>query len=100
MWTMRRLSRAERARQPEPAQDAVVEPDQGADPVTSQSEHGKADAGPVTGTGTKVGPERRLAVGSRRDEVEPSSRPEDAVEQASGDLPALVLKRHRWHGNE
>src|SRR5262249_21370056 len=74
----RRLPAGQRSRQPDPAEHAVVEAGQRADPVAGEGED--VQAGPVAdaGRGTQVGPERRLAVGSRRDEVEPAARAEEA----------------------
>src|SRR5438876_5954595 len=50
--------------------------------------------------GAQVGSERRLTVGSRRHEVEPPARAEDAGAEAGNDVSALVFKRYRWHRDE
>jgi hypothetical protein len=55
-----------------------------------------ADAGGAV----QVGPERRLAVGSRRDEVEPPARAEEAGTEAGHDVSSLVFEGHRWHRDE
>src|SRR5215471_18543584 len=68
------LSVWERSRQPEPWEHAVVEAGAGADPVAGEGEDDEADRMADAGGGAKVGPERRLAIGSRRDEVKPSTR--------------------------
>jgi hypothetical protein len=64
------LSERERTRQAEPWQHAVVEAGEGADLVAGEGEDD--EAGPVAdaGVGAKVGPERRLTIGSRRHEVD------------------------------
>ena len=51
------------------------------------------------GGGAKVGPERRLTIGSRRHEVNPPARAEDAGEEAGHVVAALVLEGNRWHGD-
>jgi hypothetical protein len=48
----------------------------------------------------QVSPERRLAVGSRRDEVESAARAEKAGAEAGHDVAAFVFEGHRWHGDE
>ncbi len=48
----------------------------------------------------QVGSERRLAVGSRRHEVEPEARAEDAGAEAGHGVSALVLEGHWWHRHE
>jgi hypothetical protein len=52
------------------------------------------------GRGAQVGPESRLTIGSRRDEVKPSARTKDAGTQAGHDLAALVFEGNRWHRDE
>jgi len=52
------------------------------------------------GRGAQVGPERRLTVGSRRDEIKPSARAKDAGAQAGHDVAALVFEGNRWHGDK
>src|SRR6266545_2020430 len=93
------LSARERSRQPEPWEHAVVEAGEGADPVAGEGED--EQAGPVAdvGGGAKVGFERRLTVGSRRHEVNPLVRVEDAGEEAGHDVAALVFEGNRWHGD-
>src|SRR5208282_2071096 len=82
------LSARERSRQPEPWEDAVVEPGHGADPVAGKGEH--VEAHPVADAvrGAQVGSERRLAVGSRWHEVEPAARAEQAGAEAGHDVSA------------
>ena len=60
------------------------------------------EAGPVADAvgGAQVGAERRLTVGSRRHEVEPAARAEDAGAEAGHDVSALVFERHRRHRHE
>jgi hypothetical protein len=50
--------------------------------------------------GAQVGAERGLAVGSRRDEVEPAARAEQAGAEAGHDVPAFVSEGHRRHRDE
>jgi hypothetical protein len=50
------------------------------------------------GGDAQVGPERRLTIGSRRHEVNPPARAEDAGEEAGHDVAALVFEGNRWHG--
>ena len=59
-------------------------------------------AGPVAdaGRGAQVGPECRLTVGSRGDEVKPWAGAENAGAQAGHGVAALVFKGNRWHGAE
>ncbi len=52
------------------------------------------------GRGAQVCSERRLAVGSRPYEVEPSARVEEVGKEAGHDVSALVFERHRWHRDE
>ena len=73
---------------------------QRADPVAGERENDEADSGTDAAGCAKVGPERRLAVGARRDEVEPPARAEDAREQRRRRIAALVFKRNRRHRNE
>ena len=47
--------------------------------------------------GAQVRPERRLPVGTCRNEVEPAAGGEDAPAEASYGVSALVLERHRRH---
>ena len=54
----------------------------------------------ATGGGTQVGAERRLTVGSRRHEVEPPARAEDADAEPRHDVSALVFEGHRRHRHE
>jgi hypothetical protein len=53
-----------------------------------------------TGGGAKVRPERGLTIGSRRHEVEPPARAEDAGAEAGHHVSALVFEGHRWHRGE
>jgi NAD(P)-dependent dehydrogenase (short-subunit alcohol dehydrogenase family) len=55
---------------------------------------------PDPGCGAQVGAERRLTVGSRRHEVEPPARAEEAGAEAGHDVSPLVFERHRWHRDE
>ena len=50
--------------------------------------------------GAQVGPERRLAVGSRRHEDGPAARAEEAGAEAGHYVPALVFEGHRRHRHE
>jgi len=50
--------------------------------------------------GAQVGSERRLAVGSRRHQVGPAARAEQAGAEAGHDVPALVFEGHRRHRQE
>jgi hypothetical protein len=86
------LSAWERSRQPEPWEHAVVEAGEGADPVAGEGEDEQAGPMADAGGGAKVGPERRLAVGSRRHQVNPPARAEDAGEEAGHDVAALVFE--------
>ena len=52
------------------------------------------------GRRAKVGAECRLAVGSCRDEVEPSPGVEDAGEEAGCGVETVVLERHRRHRDQ
>jgi riboflavin biosynthesis pyrimidine reductase len=76
----------ERSRQPEPWQHAVVETGHGADLIAGKGQDVKA--GPVVDAvrGAQVGPERRLTVRSRPDEVKPAARAEQLKQELSGDL--------------
>jgi NAD(P)-dependent dehydrogenase (short-subunit alcohol dehydrogenase family) len=53
------------------------------------------EADPVPGAvrRAQVRPERRLTVGTRRHQVEPPARTEDAAEESSRDVPALIFER-------
>src|SRR6266508_50570 len=93
------LSARERSRQPEPWEHAVVEAGEGADPVAGEGEDEQAGPMADAAGGAKVGPERRLTVGSRRDEVNPPARVEDAGEEPGHDVAALVFEGNRWHGD-
>src|SRR5215831_20934884 len=90
-----RLSVRERSRQPEPWEHAVVEAGEGADPVAAEGENVEADPVADAAPGAQVGPERGLAVGSRRHEVEPAARAEQARAEPGHDVPALVFEGHR-----
>jgi len=50
--------------------------------------------------GAQVGPERRLAVGSRRHELEPAAGAEQAGAEAGHHVAALVFEGHRRHRHE
>jgi hypothetical protein len=50
--------------------------------------------------GAQVGPERRLAVGARRHQVEPAARAEQAGAEAGHDVAAFVFEGHRRHRHE
>jgi hypothetical protein len=52
------------------------------------------------GRGAQLGAERGLAVGSRRDEVEPVARGEQAGAVAGHDVAAPVSKGYRRHHDE
>ena len=58
------LSDGERSRQPEPWEHAVVEAGEGADTVAGEGEDEQAGSMADVGGGAKVGPERRLTIGS------------------------------------
>src|ERR1700732_3753192 len=92
----RPLSARERSREPEPWERAVLEAGHGADPVAGEGED--VEAGPVAdaGRGAQVGSEGRLTVGSRRHQVEPAARVEQAGAEAGHDVSALVFEGHRW----
>src|ERR1017187_9293481 len=94
------LSAPKRSREGEPREHAVVEAGHGADPVAGEGEH--VEAGPVAdaGSGAQVSPERRLAVGSRRDKVESTARAEQAGAEAGHHVAAFVFEGDRWHGDE
>src|SRR6266700_7035616 len=89
------LSAWERSRQPEPREHGVLKAGHGADPVAGKREHEEADPVADAVGGAQVGPERRLTVGSRRDEVEPPARAEQAGAEAGHDVSTLVLEGHR-----
>src|SRR6266508_3610103 len=59
------LSARKRSRQPEPWEHAAVEAGEGADPVAGEGEDEQAGSMADAGGGAKVGPERRLTVGTR-----------------------------------
>ncbi len=79
---------------------AVVEAGHGADPVPGEG--GRVEARPVADAGRRaqVGPERWLAVGPRRHEVEPPAGIEQAGAEAGNDVAALVFERHWRHRDE
>ena len=52
------------------------------------------------GRAAQVGSERRLAVGSHRDDVESAARSEQAGAVAGHGVPALVSEGHRRHRDE
>src|SRR3982751_2450653 len=85
----------QRAWQAEPGQDAVLEAGQGADPAAVEGEDVETDPVADAIGGAQVGAERRLAVGPRRNEVEPAARAEDGGAEAGHDLRPLVLEGHR-----
>src|ERR1043166_10005003 len=88
----------EGAWEPEPRQHAVVEAGHGADPVAGQGEHVEAGRVADSGRDAQVDPERGLAVGSGRHEVEHAARAELAGPVAGHEVSALVsewLRRHR-----
>src|SRR6266540_6588529 len=92
------LSARKRSRQPEPWEHAVVEAGEDADPVAGEGEDEQAGSMADAGGGAKIGPERRLTVGSRQHEVNPPARAEDAGEKAGHNVAALVFEGNRWHG--
>src|SRR3989442_15881327 len=96
----RRLSARERWRRPEAREDAVVEAGEGADEVPGEGEDEKAGSMADAGGGAKVSHERRLTIGSRRHEVNPPARAEDAGQQAGHHVAALVFQGNRWHREE
>src|SRR2546425_8957617 len=91
-----RLSARERSRQPEPREHAVVEAGEGADAVAGEGEYEKAGSMADAGGGAKVSHERRLTIGSRRHEVNPPARAEDAGEEAGHPRPALGFPGELW----
>src|SRR5215469_4334458 len=90
----------ERSWEPEPRQNTLLEARQRADPVATEGKHEQAGPMPDPVRGTQVGTKRRLAVGSRWDQLEPAARVEQAGEEVAGDFSALILERHWWHRNE
>ena len=60
----------------------------------------EADAVADAVGGADIGPERGLAVGPGRHEIEPAARAENAGAEPRHRFPALVLKRHRRHRHE
>src|SRR6516164_4655840 len=80
----------ERSRQPEPRQHAGLEAGHAADPVAGQGEHVEAGRVADSGRAAQIGPERGLAVGSGRYEVEPAARAELAGPVAGHGVSALV----------
>ncbi len=65
------------------------------DPVAGEGEYEEAGSMADAGGGAKVGPERRLTIGSRRHEINPPARAEDAGEEAGDNVAALVFERNR-----
>src|SRR3989442_16009731 len=96
----RRLSARERWRRPEAREDAVVEAGEGADAVAGEGEYEKAGSMADAGGGAKVSHERRLTIGSRRHEVNPPARAEDAGEEAGHHVAAPGFQGDRGHREE
>jgi hypothetical protein len=84
------LPAPERSRQPEPWEHTVLETGQGTDQIPGEGED--VEAHPVADAvgGARVCSERRLTVSSRRHEVEPPARSEDAGAEAGHDVTALA----------
>src|SRR5215469_10418329 len=94
------LSARERSRQPEPRQHAVVEAGHGAYPIAGKGEHVEAGRVADSGRDAQVCPERGVAVGSGRHEVESAARTELAGAVAGHEFTALVSEGLRRHGDE
>src|SRR5260221_9088940 len=94
------LSARECSRQPEPWEHTIFEAGHGADSLAGEGEDEQTGSMADAGGSAKVGPERRLTIGSRRHEVERPARVEEAGEKAGHNVPALVFERHRWHRHE
>jgi hypothetical protein len=99
-----RLARAdrliiERRRQIEPGEHAVLETRDSGDPIAGEGENGKAGrvADPVGGA--KVGPEFRLTICSRRNELIGAALADESRVQAGSGIAAVILVRNRRHGD-